>query len=122
MARIVHHEHNHIKDLKVKQFKKSDLTTPVTDETLKKGESVTLESANDPYYLEFQVKGNEYCTIDFDKTYGVKKFTRKKHEQNPQIDRLIFKVENLASTYDNSPKPDDDNVKVKDPDDEPFVK
>lgn len=120
MARKVYHKHSNIKNLKVKQFKKADLNNPVKEKTLRNGDSLTLDSANDSYYLEFQIKGNEYCTVDFAKTYGVEKFTRKKDENNPQIDRLIFKVENLAAPYSTAPEPADDDVEVKDPDDVPI--
>lgn len=121
MARKVLHNHSNIKKLHIKQFT-TDRSNPDKEGTIKKNESLKLDdSVNGSYYLEFQIPGNRYCTIDFDKTYGVEKFTRKKDENNPQMDRILFKVENLAGPYSGSPEPADDNVDVKDPDEEPIT-
>lgn len=122
MARKVHNKHSKIKNLQVKQFT-TDPKNPIKEGNIKNGKSLELDnSVNGSYFLEFQIPGNRYCTIDFDKTYGVEKFTRKKDENNPQIDRILFKVENLAGPYDGSesPEPVDDDVDVVDPDNHPI--
>ncbi len=120
MARYVKHDHPNVKEIHVKQFT-NDRSNPIKEGTIKNGESLELDSTvSGSYFLEVQIPGNRYCTINFAKTYGVKKFTRKKDDDHPQMDRILFLVENLAGPYDGSPKPDDDDVEVKEPDIEPI--
>ncbi len=122
MARKIHNNHSKIKELHFKQYLK-DPDNHFEKGTVRDGKSKILDNSEEEYYLEFQIPGNRYCTVNFDKTYGVKKFTRKKDDDNPQNDRLIFRVVNLNGPFDGSkpPKPADDDVEVKEPDNEPFI-